>query len=113
MALDAKSVVGCCVNREKSLRGFHALEPLHLAFQSNEMDVNPETAPKMKAGAIACETTCAICDTGGVSTIVAHRAIQSHRSQLEKLTFQRFFYPHRRQLASQPGNVANRDREPP
>src|SRR5450631_72180 len=35
MTLDVESVVGCCMHREKSLRGSHALEPLHLAFSSS------------------------------------------------------------------------------
>ena len=35
MALDVESVVGCGMKREKSLRGSHALEPLHLAFSSS------------------------------------------------------------------------------
>jgi hypothetical protein len=35
MALDVESVVGCCMHKEKSLRGSHALEPLHLAFSSS------------------------------------------------------------------------------
>src|SRR5208283_5556173 len=35
MALDVESVVGCCMHREKSLRGSHALETLHLVFSSS------------------------------------------------------------------------------
>src|SRR5580704_1713044 len=35
MALDVKGVIGGCVGREKSLRGSHALEPLHLPLPSS------------------------------------------------------------------------------
>jgi hypothetical protein len=35
MALDVESVVGCGMKREKSLRGSHALEPLHLPLPSS------------------------------------------------------------------------------
>ena len=35
MALDVESVVGCCMHREKSSRGSHALETLHLVFSSS------------------------------------------------------------------------------
>jgi hypothetical protein len=35
MALDVEGVVGCGMHREKSLRGSHALEPLHLPFPSS------------------------------------------------------------------------------
>src|SRR5580693_10223956 len=35
MALDVEGVIGGCVGREKSLRGSHALEPLHLPLPSS------------------------------------------------------------------------------
>src|ERR1700730_1351586 len=35
MALDVEGVVGCGMHREKSLRGSHALEPLHLPLPSS------------------------------------------------------------------------------
>src|ERR1017187_2237743 len=35
MALDVEGVVGCCMHLEKSLRGPHALETLHLVFSSS------------------------------------------------------------------------------
>ena len=35
MTLDVESVVGCGMKREKSLRGSHALEPLHLPLPSS------------------------------------------------------------------------------
>src|SRR5580693_3263112 len=35
MALDVEGVIGGCVGREKSLRGSHALEPLHLLLPSS------------------------------------------------------------------------------
>jgi len=35
MALDVESVVGCGMHWEKSLRGSHAFETLHLAFSSS------------------------------------------------------------------------------
>src|SRR3984893_1425267 len=35
MALDVEGVIGGCVGGEKSLRGSHALEPLHLPLPSS------------------------------------------------------------------------------
>src|SRR3984893_14549652 len=36
MALDVEGVIGGCVGGEKSLRGSHALEPLHLPLPSSD-----------------------------------------------------------------------------
>src|SRR5450631_132404 len=35
MALNVEGIVGCSMNREKSLRGSHTLKPLHLPFASS------------------------------------------------------------------------------
>src|SRR5208282_5373243 len=63
MTLDVEGILCCCLHREKSLRGSHALEPLHLPLPSSGrlMRILRSIVAPSTAFVASCDSKCTGC----------------------------------------------------